>query len=91
MSRPQKKPDRCETWGECVCSHLWRHWQAAIEDHLVDPHEIACAQVMLNAMLSCVAYRCPDAKFRSAAAMQLLHPIWSRDLQGECDHLREGH
>jgi hypothetical protein len=91
MSRSKKKPDRCVTWGSCVCSHLWRHWQIAIEDNLVDSTEIASAQIMLNAMLSCVAYRCPDAKFRHAAALQLMHPIWSADLHCECDHLSEGH
>jgi hypothetical protein len=78
-----KKPDRCATWGACVCSRMWRHWQSAIEDLEPVPNEIACAQVMLHAMLSCVQYRCPDAKFRSAATLQLLHPIWREEIK--CD------
>jgi len=78
MSRPNK-PDRCHTWPGCVCGRLWLHWQSAIGDLEPEPSEIECARVMLEAMLSCVAYRCPDGRFRSQATLQLLHPIWKDD------------
>jgi hypothetical protein len=87
MSRPMKKPkpedELCRGWPRCVCNHLWRHWETAIDNMDGSTEEFEVARVMLNTMLECIVWRCPDAKFRSAATLQLLHPVWREDLQ--CD------
>jgi hypothetical protein len=91
MSRPKKKlnePERCHQWPRCVCNRMWAHWDKALDDLGPEPEELRCAQVMINVMLACVECRCPDWRFRQAASVQLLSPVWAADLQ--CDG-SEGH
>lgn len=66
------KPDVCNRWPACVCGQHWLFYQSAPVEYFVN------AEPIINAMLSCIVERCPDAKVRSAATIQLLHPIFRR-------------
>jgi hypothetical protein len=86
MKKRPTEPDRCHQWPKCVCNRLWLHWQQAVGELGTEPEEIEAAQAMLNAMLACVSCRCPDWRFRRAASLQLMHPIWSADLLASEGH-----
>jgi hypothetical protein len=66
------RPDYCERWneGSCPCAQHWQHYQDAPTEHFES------AQPIIEAMLHCVAARCPDRRFRRQATVQLLHPIF---------------
>ncbi len=66
----KRDPDICHRWPACVCREHWLFYQAAPVEYFVN------AEPIINAMLSCIVERCPDARVRSAATIQLLHPIF---------------
>jgi len=69
MAKP--KPERCNRWPDCICAEKWRHYQDAPIEHFEE------AGPVLQATLACVSANCPNPKFRAAATLQLLHPIWT--------------
>ena len=67
----------CRRWPGCVCGEHWLFYQSAPVDYFLN------AEPIINAMLSCIVERCPDARVRSAATIQLLHPIFRRQQRKE--------
>ena len=66
----KRDPDTCRRWPACVCGQHWLFYQDAPVEYFAN------AEPIINAMLSCIVERCPDPKVRSAATIQLLHPIF---------------
>jgi hypothetical protein len=62
-------------WPECCCGQLWRQWQ----DAEITPEEYDAAQTVINAMLACVAKRCPNKRARQHAMLQLMHPVFAEE------------
>jgi hypothetical protein len=67
----KREADRCHRWPECSCGERWRYYQSAPIEHFEH------AQPIIEAMLACVSERCPDARARAHATVQLLNPIFA--------------
>lgn len=67
-----KQLDRCQRWPACICGEKWRFYQDAPIEAFED------AEPIIAATLACVAKRCPDRRARAHAAVQLLHPVFSK-------------
>jgi hypothetical protein len=73
---------RCLFWPDCSCHRKLQHWEAVLEwnDPAVPPpteEQAYIAEVDIYVMLSCLAHRCPVARIRKQATVQLLNPYWN--------------
>jgi hypothetical protein len=73
---------RCLFWPDCSCHRKLQHWEAKVlewNNPAVPPpteDEAYIAEVDIYLMLSCLSHRCPLARIRKQATVQLLNPFW---------------